>query len=249
MKKTVHLKIKRQDGPNSKPYWEEFKVPRSQNMNVVSALMAIQKNPININGEKTTPVVWESNCLEEVCGACSMRINGTARQSCTALIDQLEEPIVLEPLSKFPLIRDLMVDREALFNALKKVKAWVSIDGTYDLGPGPRQPDKKQEVAYNLSRCMTCGVCAESCPNYNDKTDFIGPAAIGQAHLASIHPTGESQKEERLESLMSKGGIQECGNSQNCVKACPKEIPLTRSIAEMKKEVTKKAIRSIFRTS
>ncbi|HEY8342887.1 MAG TPA: 2Fe-2S iron-sulfur cluster-binding protein, partial [Calditerricola sp.] len=74
--KTVRLIIKRQDGPDSQPYWEEFDVPYRKNMNVISALMEIQRNPVNAKGQKTRPVVWESNCLEEVCGACSMVING-----------------------------------------------------------------------------------------------------------------------------------------------------------------------------
>ena len=82
------------------------------------------------------------NCLEEVCGACSMVINGKPRQSCTALIDQLEQPIRLKPMKTFPVVRDLQVDRSRMFNALKRVKAWIPIDGTYDLGPGPRMPEK-----------------------------------------------------------------------------------------------------------
>ena len=73
------------------------------------------------------------NCLEEVCGACSMVINGRARQSCSAIVDQLEQPIRLEPMSTFPVIRDLQVDRTRMFDNLKRMKAWIPIDGTYDL--------------------------------------------------------------------------------------------------------------------
>ena len=244
--KTVHLKIKRQESPRHKPYWEEFRIPYRPNQNVVSALMYIQKNPVNLKGEQTTPVVWESNCLEEVCGACTMIINGKARQACTALLDSLQQPIVLEPLSKFPLVKDLMVDREALFAALRKVKAWVEIDGTYDLGPGLRQFDSLQEFRYKLSRCMTCGVCAEVCPNFNSKTDFLGPAAVGQAHLFNLHPVGQNGKKDRLRALMGPGGIMECGNAQNCVQACPKGLPLTTSLAELKKQVAWQAAKSLF---
>ncbi len=247
MKKEVLFKIKRQNSPQEEPYWEEFKVPYRPNMNVVSALMAIQKHPINAKGEVTTPVVWESNCLEEVCGACSMVINGKARQSCSALIDSLTQPITLEPLNNFPVVRDLMVDREALFDALKKVKAWIEIDGTQDLGPAPRQAANVQAITYDLSRCMTCGVCAHACPNYNSKSKFIGPAAVSQVRLFNLNPLGQMNKEERLEALMDEGGVAECGNSQNCVKACPKGIPLTKSLAEMKKDVTLLALKNIFR--
>ncbi len=236
---TVHLIITRQAGPNEQPYTEEFKLPYRKNMNIISALMEIQRNPVNAKGEKTTPVVWESNCLEEVCGACSMVINGKPRQACTALIDQLEQPIRLEPMRTFPVVRDLIVDRSRMFDALKRVKAWIPIDGTYDLGPGPRVPETERQMRYELSKCMTCGVCLEACPNVNSRSNFMGPFVISQVRLFNSHPTGAMNKDERLEALLGEGGLQECGNSQNCVQVCPKGIPLTTSIAAMNREATR----------
>ena len=129
------------------------------------------------------------NCLEEVCGACSMVINGKPRQSCTALIDQLEQPIRLKPMKTFPVVRDLQVDRSRMFNALKRVKAWIPIDGTYDLY-GIRMPEKKRQWAYELSKCMTCGVCLESCPNVNSKSDFIGPSTVITSSLIQLTSNG-----------------------------------------------------------
>jgi succinate dehydrogenase / fumarate reductase iron-sulfur subunit len=243
---TVKFIITRQDSPDSEPYEESFDVPYRKNMNVISALMEIQKNPVNSNGEETTPVVWEMSCLEEVCGACSMVINGYPQQSCATLVDKLEQPIRLEPMSTFPVVRDLIVDRERMFDALKQVKAWIPIDGTHDLGPGPRMPENKRQWAYELSKCMTCGVCLEACPNVNDKSDFIGPAALSQVRLFNSHPTGEMHAAERLEGLMDEGGIQGCGNSQNCVQVCPKGIPLTTSIAAMNRETNLHAFKSFF---
>lgn len=131
--KTVKLIIKRQDNNESKPYEETFEIPYKENLNVIACLMEIRRNPVNAKGEKTTPVTWDMNCLEEVCGACSMVINGRARQSCSAIVDQLEQPIRLEPMSTFPVIRDLQVDRSRMFDNLKRMKAWIPIDGTYDL--------------------------------------------------------------------------------------------------------------------
>src|SRR4051794_625050 len=107
----VRMIITRQESPGSEPYTESFEVPYRPNMNVISALMAIRLNPVNDKGEQTSPPQWEMNCLEEVCGACSMIINGKPRQACTALINNLEQPIRLEPMKTFPVIRDLSVDR------------------------------------------------------------------------------------------------------------------------------------------
>lgn len=245
-KNMVTIIIQRQDNPNSDPYEETFELAYRPNMNIISALMEIRRNPVNANGEKTTPVAWDMNCLEEVCGACSMIINGKPRQSCTALIDQLEQPIRLKPMRTFPVVRDLMVDRSRMFDALKKVKAWIPIDGTYDLGPGPRMPEPKRQWAYELSKCMTCGVCLEACPNVNSKTNFMGPAAFNQVRLFNTHPTGEMNKAERLNAFMEDGGMEGCGNSQNCVQVCPKGIPITTSIASVNREATIQSFRNFF---
>lgn len=243
----IRLRIRRQDGPETRPYWEDFAVPYRPNMNVISALMAIRLNPVNAKGEKTTPVAWESNCLEEVCGACSMNINGRARQACSALVDHLRQPIVLEPMASFPVIRDLMVDRSVMFRNLKRVKAWIPVDGTYDLGPGPRYAEKEQQLRYELSKCMTCGVCLEACPNFNDRSRFMGPQPLGQVLLHNMHPTGNLNRDERLEGIMGEDGITNCGNAQNCVQMCPKGIPLTDAIAILNGETVKYSLRRWFR--
>src|SRR5580693_9739873 len=245
--KTVIIKIKRQDTPESKPYWEEFELQHRPGMNVTSALMDVAARPVTKSGKATTPVTYDSNCLEEVCGSCAMLINGKARMACSALIDQLEKPVVLEPFSKFPVVRDLAVDRNVLFENLKTVKAWVPIDGTYDLGPGPRISPEEQEAAYPLSRCISCCCCMEACPQFNEDTGFVGAATIAQVRLFNAHPTGAALKRDRLAALMSDGGIQECGYAQNCVQVCPKDIPLTRSISEVGGEVMKQAVSDLFR--
>jgi succinate dehydrogenase / fumarate reductase iron-sulfur subunit len=179
--KQIIFKIKRQAEPNSKAYWEEFAIPYRPNMNVISVLMEIAVNPITRDGKSSTPIVYDSNCLEEVCGSCAMLINGKTRMACSALVDQLSQPITIEPFKKFPVVRDLAVDRNVLFENLKRVKAWVPIDGTYDLGPGPRLSPEVQDQTYPLSRCISCCCCMEACPQFNEDTGFVGAAAIRPA--------------------------------------------------------------------
>jgi succinate dehydrogenase / fumarate reductase iron-sulfur subunit len=242
--KRVKLKVLRQDGPRATETrrWEEFDVPWQPQMNVISALMEIQKNPVTADGKPTAPVVWDCSCLEEVCGACTMIVNGRVRQACSALVDQISpdgEPITLTPMTKFPLIRDLIVDRARMFGDLKRVKAWIDLDGSHELGPGPRQAPENQEEAYPLSRCMTCGCCLEACPQVGPHSDFIGPAAINQVRLFNLHPSGKFHAGQRLEALMEPGGIADCGKAQNCVEVCPKEIPLVDSIAAVSRQTTR----------
>jgi succinate dehydrogenase / fumarate reductase iron-sulfur subunit len=245
--KTVHVVVRRRDGPDAPARWEEFSIPHQPGMNVISLLQGIRLNPKTRDGKPTTPVTWDCNCLEEVCGACTMIVNGRVCQSCSALVDRLRQPIVLEPMTKFPVIRDLMVDRSRMFDHLKKIHGWIPIDGTYDLGPGPKIDPDDQLEAYDLSRCMTCGCCVEACPQVNERSDFMGPAVIGQTVYFNKHPTGRTDKNERLKAMMGKGGIADCGKAQNCVKVCPKEIPLTRAISELGRQVSVRIIQKLFK--
>ena len=88
----------------------------------------------------------------------------------------------------------------------------------------------------------------EACPQFNEKTGFVGAATISQVRLFNTHPTGKALANERLTALMGDGGIQECGYAQNCLKVCPKQIPLTTSIADVGRQVMKKAIPDFFRS-
>jgi len=250
MQKTYILKILR--GTSQHQYWEEFEFDLHPQANVISSLMEIQKNPVNRKGEKTTPVAWEQGCLEEVCGSCSMLVNGRPRQACTALIESYlidtgSNVITLAPFTKFPLIRDLVVDRTKMFDALKKVRAWIPVDHSSDTGQfGPEISPDVQDALYTLSTCMTCGCCSESCPQVSDRSEFMGPAAMSQVRLFNANPTGKLQKEKRLQAVLGEDGIAGCGNAQNCVKVCPKNIPLTESLALIGREASKQAIRGFF---
>jgi succinate dehydrogenase / fumarate reductase iron-sulfur subunit len=248
MKHSVILNIFR--GEPGHQYWEEFELEVYEGMNVISALMDIQKNPITREGKKTTPVAWEQGCLEEVCGSCSMLINGQPRQSCTALLKPyLKESnvVTLAPFTKFPLIRDLVVDRTSMFESLKKVRAWVSVDGTWDTGAdGPKVSPEVQEALYVLSTCMTCGCCLESCPQVNEKSSFMGPAVMSQVRLFNDTPAGAIEKPQRLRAVLGEDGIAGCGNAQNCVRVCPKNIPLTESLALIGREASRQSLRDFF---
>ena len=256
-RKSILFRIKCQDTADGPSYWHDFEVPYQGGLNVISCLQYIAAHPVTTDGKNVRPPVWDSGCLEEVCGACTMIINGQVRQSCSALIDDIlagkgigaskdGRTITLEPMSKFPVVRDLFVNRERMFENLKKVKAWVPIDGTHSLGAGPRESPEQQDLRYGLSRCMTCGCCLEACPQFLKDNNFIGAQAIGQALLFNLHETGKELAPERLDVMMEPGGITDCGNAQNCVKVCPKEVPLLTAIAQIGRQTTVHAVKSFF---
>lgn len=244
--KSVKITIQRREKEGAPAIWETFELPYRRNLNVISALMEIRKNPVTIEGKQTTPPVWDMSCLEQVCGICTMVIDGRVRQSCSALIDDLlldsgGDTVTLAPMSKFPNIRDLKVDRSEMFDHLKQVHAWIELDGTYDLGPGPAISNETAQERYAYSRCMTCGCCLEACPQYGDD-NYIGPQAIAQAKLFNMHPVGKTNIEDRLNGLMGDDGITNCGNAQNCLQVCPMGIPLTRAIYETNRDITVNAL-------
>lgn len=261
--RTVRFNIKRCDGPGQPSRWERFDVPvqsssaGSGSANVISCLQWIAANPVTIEGRKTTPVSFDCGCLEEVCGACTMVINGQVRQSCSCLMDSCApndgDEVTLEPMSKFPVNRDLFVDRSRLFNDLERIRGWVPIDGTYDLGAGPRETPEQQQQRYKLSECMSCGCCLEACPQYTLEPDekewdhaFVGAAVISQTRYFNMHATGKELAKQRLDVMSGPGGVSDCGNAQNCVKVCPKEIPLTESIGSVGRQTTIHKIREFF---
>src|SRR2546427_356498 len=108
--------------------------------------------------------------------------------------------------------------------------------------PVTRDGKPTTPITYDSNCC-----CMEACPQFNEGTGFVGAATISQVRLFNTHPTGAALKRERLAALMGDGGIQECGYAQNCVEVCPKDIPLTRSIAEVGGDVMKQAIGDLFR--
>jgi succinate dehydrogenase / fumarate reductase, iron-sulfur subunit len=270
--RSFDVRVLRQDAPGQQSYWQRHTVEVEPDMNVTSVLQRIAAKAHTSEGEAVAPVAYESNCLEEVCGSCTMLINGRTRQACSALVEKLlaEQPgeIELRPMSKFPVVRDLLVDRHRLFRGLEKVRAWIPVDGYYDAGPGPKQSAADQEQAYPLMQCMSCGCCLEACPQYakveltqhsgeSDEAfgarksavydaNFIGAHAINQAVFYNSHPTGAMNAGERLDALMGEGGIQNCGNAQNCVAVCPKAIPLTTSIGRAGRDCTVRVIKNWF---
>jgi len=250
-RRTVELRIRRQDAPDTAPYWQRFRVAAKPGDNIVSVLRALRLDPVTTDGERVDPVAFEHNCMEEVCGACAMLIDGSPRPSCSTLLAELGEVIRLEPLPKFPVVRDLMVDRARLFAGLQRVQAWVRLDGPWDTHErAPRISQRQWAADYLYSRCMSCGICLAACPQFPDSAGdgrgFIGPSALAQVRLLNAHPLGRYDKTARLHAIMAEGGLTDCGNAQNCVRVCPKQIPLTTAIGELGRQTTVQAVKDFF---
>jgi len=153
---------------------------------------------------------------------------------------------------------------------IEPLQCWIPVDGYYDVGPGPRQSQEQQQQAYLLSECMSCGCCLEACPQYTraevrreaEETDeqfrqrenetfdrgFIGAHAMNQAVLVNSHPTGKMTATPRIEAMIARGGIQNCGKAANCQAVCPKEIPLMTSWGRAGRAATLHTLKILFDT-
>lgn len=231
----IDLKIRRQDSPKAHSYWQRFRVPSVRGMTLHSVLKAIEKQPVTDVGERVSPVVWEEFS--------PILVNGAPKIVNTTCVDDLKKPLVLEPLTKFPVLRDLVVDRAKMLTSLEFFDRFVPFDGPY-ASQNFLPADRK--VHPQLFNCVQCGACLEVCPRTNERSHFMGAAAMVKARL--VYELGKSADEraEILDSLLQKGGIEDCGNFQHCQSACPTDVPILETLALLKRQTTKLFLKKIF---
>jgi succinate dehydrogenase / fumarate reductase iron-sulfur subunit len=236
----VRIRVRRQDGfelPRTRR-WEEFVVEVQARMTVADVLAAIEQRPITASGQTVEPVAWDSACADTACGACTMLINGRPRPACSTLVESVmgkRHKIELMPLSKFPLVRDLVVDRSEMSRALAHVHAWQTLDSERPSARSPVAEEVSRELEA-VSRCTGCGACLEACPEYHSGRDFVGAAALNEVHRLNL--LGAPGRAERLEAVMGRGGVADCGKAHNCVEVCPQSIPLVDSIQSLSRATT-----------
>lgn len=177
------------------------------------------------------PIEYSCSCLQGICGACAMVINSVPKLACKTFLNDEREvvennQITIEPLSKFPLVNDLKVDRSILFDAMKDCDLWLESDSKYD--------PKDLDFEYEMSLCLMCGCCTEVCPNYK-LGDFVGaPVAVSASKLVSQ----ESDKEhlKKMKRNYKKRFFSHCVKSTSCEDVCPMGIPTQRAISKMNRK-------------
>ena len=188
------FKILRRESAEAVPRWQEISFEtEDESATVASALRMINESGdyVDAEGSRVKKIIWECSCLQKKCGACAMVINGRPGLACDSFLRDFRKKrggITLEPLRKFPVIADLMVDRSILFENLKQMELWAK--ETVHL------PEKQRETAYDASRCLQCGCCLEICPNFLPGESFFGAAGFVPAArlIASLAlPTTASQ--------------------------------------------------------
>lgn len=224
------LKIYRYDPDvDKKPSYSEYTVPVEPTWTVLDALHYIKWY---LDGS----LAFRRSCRHGICGSCAMTIHGKNRLACeTQLSTVKSDPIVVEPLRSFPVVKDLVVDMDNFFGHLKAVKPWL-IAGTPPTDKERYQSPEDRKLLDGCWECILCGACTSACPSYWYDKDFLGPAALLKAYRF-IFDSRDEGEEERISVLDNKHGLWRCHTIFNCVEACPKKLNPTKAISQLKKRV------------
>ena len=219
----ITVRIKRQNSFEAEAFYQTILCDCDAETNIATLLREINAEEIlDIDGIPVGEIAWECSCLQKKCGACAMRINGMPRLACDTKIGDLKsKTVTLEPLKKFPVVRDLIVDRSVLRENLIALHNWLESEAT--------KSRKTVDLAYDASRCIQCGCCLEVCPNFTAGESFFGAAAfVPASRILSQLPNG---KKNDLVQEYGKHIYNGCGKSLSCHDICPVGIDVEHKLS------------------
>ena len=222
------VKIKRQSSPDAAPYWQSFSYNGPMHVTVSAVLDAINytDDMIDTEGKSATRVRWECSCLQSVCGGCAMVINGVPALACNTFVDEVaKDDLVLEPLSKFPVVADLMVDRSIIYENLNQAKAYLESDIVSSA--------KSYEHQYSVAKCLKCGLCLEVCPNYHPGGSFFGAVFANESYLITSQSADKPTAFVKEYNTHFGAG---CSKALSCQTVCPAGIETITSIMKMNRK-------------
>ncbi len=223
----VTLRIKRfNPESDEKPHFEEYAVDVEPNDRVLDAL-----NEVKWYQDGT--LTYRRSCAHGICGSDAMRINGRNRLACKILMKDLGKRITIEPLIGFTVEKDLLVDMEDFFASYRAVKPYLIAEDAPS-GGERRQSPAERERYDDTTKCILCAACTTACPITWTNEEFVGPAAIVNAHRF-IFDSRDQGGPERLRILNAQSGVWRCRTVFNCTDACPRGIKVTEAIEQVKR--------------
>ncbi len=213
-------------GPSS--YSETFQVEMEPTDRVLDGL-----NSIKWHQDGT--LTFRRSCAHGVCGSDAMVINGRNRLACTTLIRQVGADLAIEPVRGYRVIKDLVVDLEPFYQAYRSVHPYLINDDPVPTRERMQSPAERLRFE-DTTKCILCAACTTSCPPFWANHDFVGPAAIVNAHRF-IFDSRDRGATERLRILNTRDGVWRCRTVFNCTEACPRDIQVTRAIEEVKRAI------------
>lgn len=225
----VSVRILRFDPQKDKrPHWQQFEVEAEPTDRVLDVLHYIRD-------EQDGSLAFRRSCGHGICGSDAMLINGKNRLACKTLIKDLKQPIVIEPLKGFRVIKDLVVDMEPFFSKYRAVMPYL----VNDEPPPPTerlQTPQERELFDDTTKCILCACCTTSCPIFWANGQYLGPAAFVAAHRF-VFDSRDRAALQRLQILAQNGGVFTCRTVFNCVDSCPRGINVTKAILELRQAI------------
>jgi succinate dehydrogenase / fumarate reductase iron-sulfur subunit len=228
----INLKIKRfNPEKDTQPWWGTYPVevlPTDRMLDALHQVKWYHDGAFNLR----------RSCAHGICGSDAMRINGRNVLACKILVRDIArdgDTVTVEPLLGLKVIKDLVVDMEPFFNHYKSVMPYfVNDEPLPEDGRERRQSVADRDRYDQGTKCILCAACTTSCPSFWANDEYVGPAAIVQAHRF-IFDSRDQAAEARLEILNQQFGVWRCRTIFNCTTACPRDIPVTQLIGEVKK--------------
>ncbi len=218
----------------NKPYWQTFELTNVDETDRVLELLH------RIKWEQDGTLTLRRACAHGVCGSDAMRINGANALACKILVKDVGTKIQIEPILGLPVLKDLIVDMEPFFAHYRSVMPYFINDSPVPADGRERlQSQADREKFDDSTKCILCAACTTACPSFWTNGDYVGPAAIVQAHRF-IFDTRDEGWEDRLEVLSEPDGVWRCRTIYNCTPACPRGISVTRAIGEVKLAIQRK---------
>ncbi len=211
---------------DKKPHYEEYTVTLEPTDRVLDGL-----NEIKWRQDGT--LTYRRSCAHGVCGSDAMRINGRNRLACKLLIKDVPEHVTIEPMLGFTVIKDLVVDLEPFFEKYRSIAPYLINDDPPPEGERLQSPEDRARYD-DGTKCILCAACTTSCPPFWANKEFVGPAAIVNAHRF-IFDTRDQGADDRLAVLNTRNGVWRCRTVFNCTDACPRDIEITRAIEDVKR--------------
>jgi succinate dehydrogenase / fumarate reductase iron-sulfur subunit len=212
---------------------ETDKRPRYQTYTLEAEPTAQVLDLLNrVKWEQDGTLAYRRSCAHGVCGSDAVRINGTNRLACKVLVRDVGTKIKVEPLLGMKVIKDLVVDMEPFFEQYRSVLPYLINDEQAPIAE--RIQTQEQRARFDdTTKCILCAACTTSCPSFWANGEYVGPAAIVQAHRF-IYDSRDRGAQQRLEVLNDRMGIWRCHDIYNCTDACPREIEVTKALGEVK---------------
>ncbi len=234
----ITLKVFRYDPEvegKTEPRFDTFQIPFTKGMTVLDAL-------IEARDTYDSSLTFRHSCRQAVCGSDALFINGRQRLGCQTQVADLDGDVVrVEPLPHQDVVKDLVVDMEHFYDQMEAVEPYFQTEETPDgeLEEQFQTPENREKIKMS-TRCIWCGACMSSCNIAAEENEYLGPAAINKAYrFAMDDREGEEMKEHRMELIEQENGVWRCQTQFSCTNVCPKDIPLTEHIQELKREAVK----------